>query len=39
VDWPVRDELQRAAPFEDGPFEVALPWPMAIGADGGNLAV
>ena len=35
----VRDELQRAAPFQDGAFEVALAWAMAVGVDGRNLAV
>ena len=33
------DELQGTTPFQDGSFEVALAWPVAIGADGGDLAV
>ena len=33
------DELQGAAPFEDGAFEVALARPVAFGVDRRNLAV
>ena len=35
----VRDELQGAAPFEDGAFEVALARTVAFGVDRRNLAV
>ena len=33
------DELQGAAPFQNGPFEVALTRPVSFGVDRWNLAV